>query len=313
MDRVVRHVEIERAVVSHGLLHGGNRLTRQGLGKEGARLPILLQPGYGEEALRTAVGIVAVVAFAQVCGRPARRVARDVDLEAEMVRVLARGVDGAPVRLAAMYGVVSASPQQVDETRPHVCQIGTFALGYAVAVPLGEGETVIRRVGRHALAQRPVGHAVARGIAPRHEAAARGRAETAGVCLREHNTLPRQTLHVGRLVTVIVEGALAPEGQRGILPPHVVDHEQDDVGAPGRGGRLRRSLLCGRSGKGQRQRQKQSVVSHTCKLFFNVRPSRAAAIKIAILYVKYNLRASGRGLFFCSERYDISCEKSIFA
>ena len=87
-------------------------------------------------------------------------------------------------------------------------------------------------------AQRPVGHAVAGGVHAAHQRATRGRAHRAGVGVGEEHPFLGQTLHVGRAPGVAPVQArahrfavLVIERQRRVLPPHVVDHEEDDVRA----------------------------------------------------------------------------------
>ena len=229
---------------------------------------------------------------------------RDVHLEAEVVRVLARGVDSPPVRLAAVYGMVAAPAQQVDETRGNIRQFGTFRLGNAVAVPFGKLEHVARSVCGDTLAQRPVRHTMACGIAARHEAAACRRAQTARICLGKHHALPRQALHVGGLVTVIIERALAPERQRGILPPHVIDHEEHDIGPVGVRMALCLRLLYRTARKGQGQRKKDPVVIHIAYRFpphaGGAADPRRTAIKIRFFSERNNSRGRRRGSFFAS-------------
>ena len=149
--------------------------------------------------------------------------------------------DGTEVGLAAVDGVVAARAQGLDEGGAHIGTGRAGGEGDAVHVPLGKGDAGSRVVGADVGVQRPVGDAVAGGVHAREEAAARGRADAAGIGLGEHHALLRQLLHVGRMEEVVVGGALGPEGKRGVLPPHVVHQEEDYIGALAPG--------CGRDGQ----------------------------------------------------------------
>ena len=231
MDGVVCHVEEEGLSVAAGLVERMDCFARERLREEGIGAPVLLEPRDGEERLRRTVGAVAVVLLAQVAGRSSGGVAGDVDLEPEVVRVLARGVDGAEVGLAAVDGVVAVAAQQLDERGGAEGAVDLARLEDAVDVPLGQLQRRAFVVGRLVALERPVGDAVPRGVAPREQAAARRRTDARGVGLGEEGAHRGQTLHRGGLEEAVVGGLFAPEGDRGVLPPHVVDHEEDDVGA----------------------------------------------------------------------------------
>ena len=108
----------------------------------------------------------------------------------------------------------------------------------AVGRPTGRVESLAMRTETALLvhAQRPVRHTVPGGVHPAHQRAPRGGTHRAGVGIGEEHPLLGQPLHVGRArgVTLVQTRAhrlaiLIIEGHRRVLPPHVVDHEEDDV------------------------------------------------------------------------------------
>ena len=216
--------------------------------------------------------------------------------------VVAAGA-GAPVGLAHMDGAVAGLAQELGEgegvgvgglevvghgvggvgggLEEAALGVGAprrlaFALGRgaggleAVGRPAGREEALAVRLKAAGLvdAERPVGHAVAGGVHPAHQRAARGGADGAGVGVGEEHAAPGEALHVGRLAGVAaVQGGdhrLAvpvEEGHGGVLPAHVVDEEEDDVGAAGgaRGGERPGGQ---RADPGAHQTQKRSARDH---------------------------------------------------
>ena len=96
--------------------------------------------------------------------------------------------------------------------------------------------------------QRPIRHPMARRVHPAHQRAPRRRAHRARIGIRKDHPLRRQTLHVRRTPHVLVRVSLVLpvavtlvqarhhrpaitviKGHRGVLPAHVVHHEEDDV------------------------------------------------------------------------------------
>ena len=168
----------------------------------------------------------------------------DIHLKSPVGRILARRVDGAPMGLAAMDGVIPALAEQFDERSAHIGIVRTLYLTDTIIVPVGQLYRRALAVGLLVALQRPVGHPMAGVVGSRNEAAPGGRTDVAGIRLGEHHALLGQSLHIGCLVGLVVRSLLCPKRQRGILPSHVVHHEQDDVRAfllLGRGLLLRRS------------------------------------------------------------------------
>ena len=220
---------------------------------------------------------MSVIPFAEIGGGAAGGMSRDVHFEAEMRGILARRVDGAPVRLAAMDGVVAVLPQEFDERHRPIGVVDALGLADAVVVPVGWHETVVLFIGRRPLFERPVGHPMAHGIGPRHHAAPARRADGARIGLREEHALCRQPLHIGRLIPSVQFGRLRPERHRRVLPAHVVHHEEDDVGPFSRlwvAGPARRHDRGGRGGR-QQERIKSWIVH--CRYFEVKHPAQFPA------------------------------------
>ena len=213
VNGVVRHVEIERLVVAFGLVERRDGLASQGFGEEDARVPILLKSRYGHLMLLFRVGSVAETAFAEIGGWPSTCVSCDVYLKAPVRRILARRVFGAPMCLATVYGMVARRLQKVDERDGFVGVSAAIDAADTVVVPVGERQAIVTKVSRFVLFQRPVGHPMPCGVAPRHQTATARRANGAGISLCEHHALGRQAFHVGRFVAVVIEGALVPKGE----------------------------------------------------------------------------------------------------
>ena len=101
----------------------------------------------------------------------------------------------------------------------------------AVAVPVGRLHAVVSGIRHHIPLQSPVSNTVTCHVHARHQAATRGRTDRTGVCLREHHALTGQPLHVGCVVHLVVACLLMPKRHRRILPSHIINDEDNDVGA----------------------------------------------------------------------------------
>jgi len=77
---------------------------------------------------------------------------------------------------------------------------------------------------------------VAGGILPGHEADPGRRTNGAGICAGEEKAFFCQPLHVGGPVLAIEFSFRGVEGDRGVLPTHVIDKKEEDVGFAGEGG-----------------------------------------------------------------------------
>ena len=81
--------------------------------------------------------------------------------------------------------------------------------------------------------ERPVGHAMSCDVLASEQADARGRADRRGVGLGELYALGRKPFHIRRAVTTIECGDLVVERNGCVLPTHVVDQKDDEVGTIG--------------------------------------------------------------------------------
>ena len=182
---------------------------------------ILFQSGYGSQRAFS-VRLVSEVLHAVVAGGRTCRMTGYVHVKAHFQRIGSGRVVGPEVGFTAMDGVVTV----VFE---YLCQRGnlrgafhTGLLANAVNVPFGINHNGVRLLVGGILTQRPACHPVSRGVHTRKKADARRRADTARVGLCKHFALSCQTLHVGRMVRVVVAGALCPERQGRVLPSHII-------------------------------------------------------------------------------------------
>ena len=100
-----------------------------------------------------------------------------------------------------------------------------------VVVPVGQGDAATPGIVIRVVIECPVGYPVTGGIHTRHEAASRWRGDGARIGLHEFYAFLGQFLHVGRLVAVVQRCHFGVEGDRGLLPTHVVYEEQNNVGS----------------------------------------------------------------------------------
>ena len=213
VDGIMRHVEVERLVVFLGFVEGFQCLLCQGFGDKGTCFPVFLQSRNRHERGGVTFLVVSVVQFTQIGSQPACRMAGNVRFKAEVAGVLSRSVDGSPVCLSAVDGVVAAIFQVLHERLGHEGVVRAFHLRNAVVVPVGKLQHLALGIGGFVLLQGPVGHPVAGGVGSGHQTAAGGRTDARGVGLREHHSLTGQTLHVRGFVTFVVHGFLCPERQ----------------------------------------------------------------------------------------------------
>ena len=115
VDSIVRHVEIERLVVFLGLVEGFQGFLSEGFGDERARFPVFFQSRYGHERSGIPLFVVSVAQFTQVGGQSACCMAGNVRFKAEVAGVLSRSVDGSPVCLSTVDGMVAAVFQVLHE------------------------------------------------------------------------------------------------------------------------------------------------------------------------------------------------------
>ena len=174
----------------------------------------------------------------------------DVHLEAEVQRRFARRVLSAPMCLAAMDGVVTCGMEDINEAAGHEGVGRTLDLTETVVVPVGRSEQVVLTIGHLVLTESPVRHTMSGGVTSRKQRTPAWRADGAGVGPGEAHTLPRQPFHVRCLVGVVQWRRLRPERHRRVLPPHVINHEQDDI----------RPLLCLNGSSTRHRRHQQQVL-----------------------------------------------------
>ena len=236
MHGVVRHVEVERLAVGHGPVHGLIGLDGQGLGQINILAMVLIQPGHVPYPTAFAEG-GAVVVLAEVAAGPASRVSGDVDVEAQVPRILAGRTLGPEMGLAHVNRPIAGLLQQHRQRHGMHGSLHARLGTQSVEVPVGRLDYRMIRVGRAVFAQRPVGNPVPNRAQPGHQAHPRRRADRTRVCLRKLHPLRRQPLHIRRPVAPIELSDFRMERHRRILPAHVVDKEEDDVGARRLGGR----------------------------------------------------------------------------
>ena len=230
MDGIMGHVEVEGLVVLLGLVQRLDGFARQSLSGKDTCTPIILQSGNGHQRIGLSVACVAVVLLAQVGGQSAGSMAGNIHFKPPVGRILSRSVDGTPMGFAAMDGVITALTEQFDEGSSYVGIVRTLHLTDTIVVPVGQLHRIALAVGLLVALQRPVGHPMAGIVGSRNEAAPGSRTDVAGIRLSEHHALLGQPLHIRRLVGFVVRSLLGPEGQRGILPSHVIYHKENNVG-----------------------------------------------------------------------------------
>ena len=148
-----------------------NGFLRECFGDECACLPIFFESRHRHQRRGSAVGVVAVVEFAQIGGKTAGSVTGNVDVEPKVMRVLTRGVDCSPMRLAAVNGVISGVVQQLHHRGGDKRVWRAGSLANAVVVPFGRLNDVAFAVHLGVAAQCPVGHSVSGGICSGEQAA----------------------------------------------------------------------------------------------------------------------------------------------
>ena len=225
----MRHVKIERLIIKLGLVERFQCFARQSLREKGACVPVFFKPGDSHFVLFCRVVSVSIVAFTEISRRPSARMSCDIDFKSPVMWVFARRIPCSPMRLSAMYGVITWCLKEVDKRGRPIGVAASFNATDAVIIPFGKCQLVVFEVGRLVLFQCPVGHSVACSIASRHQTAPTWRADRTCISLTEHHASRCQSLHIGRFVAVIIHRALGPERQRSVLPAHVVYHEKNDV------------------------------------------------------------------------------------
>ena len=173
MYGVVRHIQKEGLIVFLRLVECSYSLLGECFRYESSGSPVLLQTRYGHQRSRFAVLGVSVVQLAQVCVESAGSVSGNVHFKSPVCRILARSVNSAKMRLAAMYGVIAAVAQQFYERCAHIGVWSACHLRHAVDVPVGTVHHVAREVNRLVAFECPVGHTVACVVGARDEAASR--------------------------------------------------------------------------------------------------------------------------------------------
>src|SRR5687768_9689728 len=100
----------------------------------------------------------------------------------------------------------------------------------AIVVPRSLSEELILHIRRRILMDmRPVCNAMVGGVHASHKAHARRRTNRCRIGVGELHSLLCQSLHVWSVITPVEFGLLRAEWQRSILPPHIIDKEQDDI------------------------------------------------------------------------------------
>ena len=100
---------------------------------------------------------------------------------------------------------------------------------YAIDIPLWEIECRVATIIAGIFSERPVGDTMSRGVESGHQAYSRWRADTARVGIGEFRSGPCEFFHVRSAKTFVQHGTFLVERNRGVLPPHVIHQEQNDV------------------------------------------------------------------------------------
>ena len=177
-----------------------------------------------------AIAPVPIVLLAQIRGWSTACMSGDIDLKSPCRGVLARCVQCAPVCLAAMDGVIAMRAEYLHKRLAGIGPPDSRHRRDAVIVPLGRYERAVGTVGGLVALQGPVGHTVARRVATRHQTATAGRTDGRSVSLRKTHALSGQPLHIRGLIQSVEPGFGFCKRHRGILPPHVIHQEKDDIG-----------------------------------------------------------------------------------
>lgn len=225
VEGIVRHVEVEGLFFLGRLGDGFLRFDGEGFGEEGVAAVVVGEVGDAVSVfLVLSFDFVAVVSLAVVAAGLADAVATNVDVEAEIERVLAFVIEGSEVAFSDMDALVAGLPEESGE--------GEAGFGEAGPVPVGGGELgAVVGFGFD-----PVCGFVAGGILARHDGDAGGGADGLGVELAEAGALGGEALHVRRAVETVermlYRGAffIGEKGERGVHGAHVIDEEEDDVG-----------------------------------------------------------------------------------
>ena len=222
MYGVVSHIQEKRLIIALCLIEGGNSFASECFGDECACLPIFFESGHRHQRGGLAVGIVTIIEFAVICGKSAGCVACYIHIEAEMMRILARSVDGAPMCLAAVYGVIAGIMQQLHHRGGHIGVWRAGSLANAVIVPFRWFYHIVWGIYFAVALQGPVGDTMPSGIGAGEHTASAGRTDSRSIGLREFHALCGKSLHIGCVITLVERCGLAPEGHRCVLPSHII-------------------------------------------------------------------------------------------
>ena len=231
VQSIVRQIQIKRLLIAFRLVQRPQSLLRQRLGGKRSRAPIALQTGDGVERQRPSVARMTIVSFTQIGRQTACRTARDIDFETKMARIFTRRVYRSPMRFAAMNGVVARILQQLHKRKGLRRTLHPATLRNAVAIPIGQNHALLLPIRRLVALQSPVRHPVPRHIHARHQAAPRRRTHRSCIGIGKQHARPGQSFHVGRVVHAVVIRHHLRERHRRVLPPHVVHHEQNNIGS----------------------------------------------------------------------------------
>lgn len=93
------------------------------------------------------------------------------------------------------------------------------------------GSPIFFEIGRCVFLECPVGHTVTCSIHASQQTHTGWRAHRTGIRLGEYHSLLGHSLHIGRVISLVERCSLGPEGQRCVLPAHIIHHEQDNIGS----------------------------------------------------------------------------------
>jgi len=229
MHGVMRHVEKERPAFGYGLIHRLVGFDRQCFRQEDVLSVILLQVGHIPDAIAVSPGGTEILG-SQKAPWTARGVPPNVDFKADVPRIASRCSHRPEVRLADVDRTVARFPQKRRQ-RAHVDGPFDARLGTeAIDIPCRKGERRVTAIVARVLVQRPVRHSMPGGVEPGHQTDPGRRANAARIRLREFHACASEALHVGCAITAIQLRHFRVKRHRGVLPAHVVDQKQDDIG-----------------------------------------------------------------------------------
>ena len=228
MHRIVAHIQEKRLLLHQSSIYQPLCLQSQSLCQERRRPVILLQVG-NTPYLSPLIADISIILLTQITAHRARSMAGHIIIKTDGQRVGSRSIYRSEMSLAHHHGRISVLPQYLRqalgmESMPH-----TLHRTKPVIIPLPEIKHIAGTVSRRILMKRPVRNPVLSHIRPRKQADARRRTDRASIRMSKLHPLRCQTLHMRRTIQFIQASLLRPEGQRRILPPHIVHQKKQNI------------------------------------------------------------------------------------